>query len=1228
MAHPTDWDVEQYRIDHEPPEHWRLCRAFIETHKADYPEESLVYLAQCFANMELLGCQYPEEVVQLVRRMSAGVAEDCRLEKQEEIQEETMSVRVSDAADIKVARTRSVREPAGGMAPKSYRLCEEKPAGNSAAFILVEDGDERVDDNPVDRLMCSSEFCKVPVKFNLIGNVYECRVGGDLVGTGKRPDGPNAGKEKRRNAAAKMAAATEALAVLRRRCYTIRLKSKILPNEDVKRDELVADEGEAEAAQKLTDGVGGKLLAMMGWTGGGLGKQKQGITEPVRVEAMFGRHGLGSEKRTVTKEFKKKAQLRLRAYASKFQERDLSFSKEFTDEERKEIHTLAKRFGLKCDSQGKGDDRFLVVSHKLNPQHLLQYLVDAGGETDKFELIPPQTEEAQRAENKATEKRSSSGRREVSMGIAGGGTSAKLYGKYDKQPAGNSDAFILVESGDTHVDDNPMNRLWCSSVFCKVPVDINLNGDVWEVRVGGDLVGTGKRPDGPNAGNVKRRNTAAKIAAAAEALAVLHRRCYTIRLKSKILSVEDVARGELVAGEKEAAQKLGVKLLAMMGLTVGGQGKEGLGTAGNWEPVRLDEVIGEQGLGSEKRSVTPEFKEKTKLLLRAYASKLQGRDLLFSAEFTDEESIEVHTLANRLGLRCKGFGRRDGRVLLVTHRFFPHKLLQYLMATGGETDTYELIPPQTEEVPQTEAPQQAENTATEDGSPGRCEMLAGVADYCLLERQEILEETTSVCPSDVAEAKAVPRLIASDAEGGTSAKSYRLCKEKSAAFILVEYGDTRIDDNPVNRLRCSSGFCKVAVRLDFKGDVCECRVGGDLLGTGKRPDGPNPGKDKRRNAAAKMAAAAEALEVLRRRCYTIRLKSKILSDEDVTGVELVAEQEKGAQKVADGVGGKLLAMMGWTAGGLGKQKKGIAEQVRLDELIGRQVFWSEKRAVSQEFKDKTELRLREYASKFQERDLCFSKEFTGEERMEVHTLAMRLGLRCRSHGKGGDRVAEVSHRFNPHHLLQYLIAMGGDTDKFELIPPQTEEVPQTEEPQRAKNTTTEEGGSPGRCEMSVAVVDDCRLENQEIQKSSVRASDATEAKEARKRIAYDTVGGTSATSYVVCKKPAGNSAAFILVEDDDTRADGHPVSRIKRASHACKVPVSLGFKGNTCECRVGGELLGTGIRPDGPNDKEKRRNAPAKMDGGGDRSSGGVTQTLLHNPNQVQDRVRQGRDAW
>ena len=50
--------------------------------------------------------------------------------------------------------------------------------------------------------------------------------------------------------------------------------------------------------------VGHKLLSLMGWAGGGLGKDGAGIAEPVTATTVFGREGLGS--RQIKQNFKQK----------------------------------------------------------------------------------------------------------------------------------------------------------------------------------------------------------------------------------------------------------------------------------------------------------------------------------------------------------------------------------------------------------------------------------------------------------------------------------------------------------------------------------------------------------------------------------------------------------------------------------------------------------------------------------------------------------------------------------------------------------------------------------------------------------------------------------------------------------------------------------------------------------------------------------------------------------
>ena len=57
MQESGDWDIDSYKADHEPEEHWKLRKKFMLAHKGRIPENQLVGLAQTFTNIELLGCR-------------------------------------------------------------------------------------------------------------------------------------------------------------------------------------------------------------------------------------------------------------------------------------------------------------------------------------------------------------------------------------------------------------------------------------------------------------------------------------------------------------------------------------------------------------------------------------------------------------------------------------------------------------------------------------------------------------------------------------------------------------------------------------------------------------------------------------------------------------------------------------------------------------------------------------------------------------------------------------------------------------------------------------------------------------------------------------------------------------------------------------------------------------------------------------------------------------------
>lgn len=125
----------------------------------------------------------------------------------------------------------------------------------------------------------------------------------------------------------------------------------------------------------------------MGWSGGGLGKDGGGRAEPVTATTVFGREGLGN--RNVRQNFKAKIGKIVEEWVASNSPFDLVFTTGFDNDQRKEMHQVARRLGLKSKSFGKGEDRHLTISRKFNAITLVQELLRNGGETEKYVLIPP-----------------------------------------------------------------------------------------------------------------------------------------------------------------------------------------------------------------------------------------------------------------------------------------------------------------------------------------------------------------------------------------------------------------------------------------------------------------------------------------------------------------------------------------------------------------------------------------------------------------------------------------------------------------------------------------------------------------------------------------------------------------------------------------------------------------------------------------------------------------------
>ncbi|XP_077092359.1 NF-kappa-B-repressing factor [Siphateles boraxobius] len=184
-------------------------------------------------------------------------------------------------------------------------------------------------------------------------------------------------------------AAEEALATLR--CTQAVVKSNLRKEGNVdaiSRNQIIARSGEESMRQEIKeDNIGNQLLRKMGWTGGGLGREGEGIAEPIKVKEQYNREGFGMDRQgNLTK---RDIEEIIRNYVSSDRQDELRFSSELNNEERRQIHQISQRYGLRSKSYGQGRQRFLVVSRKVQKEQLIGQLLQEG-QVGRYELVKPQ----------------------------------------------------------------------------------------------------------------------------------------------------------------------------------------------------------------------------------------------------------------------------------------------------------------------------------------------------------------------------------------------------------------------------------------------------------------------------------------------------------------------------------------------------------------------------------------------------------------------------------------------------------------------------------------------------------------------------------------------------------------------------------------------------------------------------------------------------------------------
>ncbi|XP_033342810.2 NF-kappa-B-repressing factor [Megalopta genalis] len=397
MSFEQNWDVEAHKMEHECDDHWELRRKFLLAHKDKFPEDELVCLAQVFANVELLGCKYPDETMQIISNLGQDISDDYRQKQKTKLQR--TFVKASRAASLKVkgqpaiisttkaqVETNTV-DPSVDLSSDSTvdlrsnkvsvkrRKLQELPFGD---IVLI----ERSDDIPQNSLACAINASggNLEWKFDNTDRTCKCSI---FVNSKLLVEAISSNQKL-----AKKQASIIGLQKLKRYYYTIKIKHHLGMGTNVTTTTMLKDAVNDDSISD--DNIGKKLMKLMGWTGGGLGKSQQGIIEPITIKQQISREGLGLKSNFCsTLDLKNKSKNIMRKYLAGDMKDDIVFSADFTNDERAVIHQVARQLGLKSHSYGPKNQRTMVVSRKIDVRDLVEELKSFGGVTSKYELIEP-----------------------------------------------------------------------------------------------------------------------------------------------------------------------------------------------------------------------------------------------------------------------------------------------------------------------------------------------------------------------------------------------------------------------------------------------------------------------------------------------------------------------------------------------------------------------------------------------------------------------------------------------------------------------------------------------------------------------------------------------------------------------------------------------------------------------------------------------------------------------
>ncbi|XP_062538451.1 uncharacterized protein LOC134206737 [Armigeres subalbatus] len=397
---PCDWDIDCYRNRFETDEHWELRRKFMEQYKKTIAEEELVALAQALSNSVLLNTVYCEEISAKLNLLGAAIAEEYLNSRRQFAQKLTVpaSTAIVDwMGRISEGQKRAQRKQlAVRMLKPTISISSLDDVFHN--FVLL---DDNLDDSGREFGMLN---CGLFV-FRLIS--HERRNWEGNITAAEFLLSKSVGQKKK----VKQTCREEALQLLRKKCYKI----KTNPNrcwdgcnvERLESVEPVDHQGnpfrkssklQTSKDQLKEDNIGFRMLRKLGWGGGPLGKHKEGIVDPIEVQAKRGRRGLGLPQLTPASSKTEPAnypnsflvdgfQLENEAFhidvsfyrdlMVNFKARqlgyDLIFSIDFTEIERALLCKIASDLNLQCmiATYDYEHYQFVLLKHRISPHDLL-----------------------------------------------------------------------------------------------------------------------------------------------------------------------------------------------------------------------------------------------------------------------------------------------------------------------------------------------------------------------------------------------------------------------------------------------------------------------------------------------------------------------------------------------------------------------------------------------------------------------------------------------------------------------------------------------------------------------------------------------------------------------------------------------------------------------------------------------------------------------------------------